>query len=65
VLPVTEEIAEHWGHLCAAAKKRGMTLAVVDGIIAATALHHHLTLVTRNVRDFGGLGVNILNPFQI
>jgi len=42
-----------------------MTLAVVDGIIAATALHHNLTLVTRNVKDFEGLGANILNPFQV
>jgi predicted nucleic acid-binding protein len=36
----------------------------VDGLIAATALHHDLTLVTRNVKDFAGLGVEILNPWE-
>lgn len=41
-----------------------MTLAVVDGVIAATALHHDLTIVTRNVKDFAGLGADILNPFE-
>lgn len=64
ILPVTEEIAERWGFLAAAAKQRGMTLAVVDGIIAATALHHGLTLVTRNDKDFAGLGLTIFNPWD-
>jgi len=64
ILPVTEEIAERWGNLAATAKRKGMTLAVVDGVIAATALHHGLTLVTRNVRDFAGLGVEIFNPWD-
>ena len=40
ILPVTEAVAERWGYLAAAAKQKGMTLAVVDGVIAATALHH-------------------------
>jgi toxin FitB len=65
MLPVTEAIAERWGHLAATAKQRGLTLAVVDGVIAATALHHDLTLVTRNVKDFHGLGVNISNPWEL
>jgi predicted nucleic acid-binding protein len=51
--------------LAGAAKKHGMTLAVVGGIIAATAVHHRLILVTRNVKDFDGLGIDILNPFQM
>ncbi len=38
ILPVTESIAERWDHVAAAARKRGVTLAVVDGIIAATAI---------------------------
>ena len=41
-----------------------MTLAVVDGVIAATALQHDLTLVTRNVKDFASLGVALLNPWD-
>jgi predicted nucleic acid-binding protein len=61
---VTETIAERWGHLAAAARKQGVTLAVVDGVIAATALEHDLTVVTRNVKDFTGLGVMVLNPWD-
>jgi predicted nucleic acid-binding protein len=64
ILPVTETIAERWGHLAAAAKKQGVALAVVDGVIAATALEHDLTVVTRNLKDFTGLGVMVLNPWD-
>lgn len=49
ILPVTEAIAERWGLLAATAKRQGLILAVVDGVIAATAVHHDLILVTRNV----------------
>lgn len=62
ILPDTESIAEPWGHLAAAAKQRGLALAVVDGIIAATALEHDLTIVTRNMRDFTRLGAVLLKP---
>jgi predicted nucleic acid-binding protein len=62
ILPVTESVAERWGHLAATAKQKGVTLAVVDGVIAGTALEHDLTVVTRNVKDFAGLGVTVLNP---
>jgi predicted nucleic acid-binding protein len=64
IVPVTEAIAERWGNLAAAAKQKGMTLAVVDGLIAATALHHELTVVTRNVKDFAGLGADVFNPWD-
>jgi toxin FitB len=63
-LPVAEAVAERWGHLAAAAKRHGLTLAVVDGVIAATALHHDLALVTRNVKDFAGFGIDIANPWE-
>jgi predicted nucleic acid-binding protein len=39
-------------------------MTVVDGVIAATALEHGLTMVTRNVSDFAGLGVVLLNPWD-
>jgi predicted nucleic acid-binding protein len=41
-----------------------VTLAVVDGVLAATALQHGLTLVTRNVKDLAGLGLVLLNPWD-
>ena len=64
ILPVTESIAERWGRLAAAGKRSGVNLAVVDGVLAATALEHGLTLVTRNVKDFAGLSLVLLNPWD-
>ena len=65
ILPVDEAVAERWGQLAATAKQQGVGLAVIDGIIAATALHHALTLVTRNTKDFAGLGVAMINPWDL
>jgi predicted nucleic acid-binding protein len=65
ILSVAEAIAERWGHLAAAAKKQGVTLAVVDGVIAATAMEHSLTLVTRNTKDYVGLGISLLSPWDL
>jgi len=53
-----------WGHLAARAKQQGIAVKVVDAVIAATALEHGITLVTRNVKDFAGLGVVLLNPWD-
>jgi predicted nucleic acid-binding protein len=59
VLPVTLEIALEWGRLAARDP-----LPVVDGLLAATARVHGLTVVTRNVPDFDRTGVAVLNPFE-
>lgn len=59
VLPVTAEIADCWGRLMSATNQPD-----VDLILAATALEHDLTLVTRNVADFKGTGVRVLNPWK-
>jgi len=59
LLPVTADIAETWGRLSGR-----RPVPVIDGLLAATALVHRLTLVTRNVRDFEGLGVPLLDPWQ-
>ena len=64
MLPVTEPIAERWGVLAGQCKIKGRPLSVADGFIAATALEHDLMIVTRNVRDFDGLGVGIVNPWE-
>jgi predicted nucleic acid-binding protein len=63
-LPVTLEIAEAWGRMTAAGRRAGRTLHPSDGLIAATALVHDLTLWTRNTRDFDGTGVRLFNPWE-
>ena len=64
VLSVNESITERWGALSAAAVKKGKPAPVIDGLLAATAVHHDLTLVTRNVTNVAGTGVATLNPWR-
>jgi len=60
VLPIDEPIAEAWALM-------GIPdpLPPIDGLLAATAKTHGLTLVTRNVTDIGVAGVPLLDPFSI
>jgi toxin FitB len=64
LLTVDGEIADRWGILAAAAKKMGKVLSAIDGLLAATALHHNLTVVSRNVGDFAVAHVSVVNPWQ-
>jgi predicted nucleic acid-binding protein len=59
ILPVTLPIARLWGSFGAPDPS-----STVDGLLAATAHHHELILVTRNVRDIARTGVAHLNPFR-
>lgn len=59
ILYIDGDVADEWGRL--RAKRQGPAM---DALLAATARVHELTLVTRNVRDFSGLRVNLLNPFS-
>jgi predicted nucleic acid-binding protein len=63
VLAIDALVAERWGQLSAEARRSGKHLHVVDGLIAATAWVHGLTLVTRNVSDFGAAPVPLENPW--
>ena len=64
ILPIDQAVAERWGVITAAASVRGLPLSVIDGLLAATALQHNLTLVTRNTADVAGAGVPVLNPWS-
>jgi len=64
ILPVTQSIADRWGVMSGERQLRGTSLNMADGIIAATALEHNLTVVTRNVKDFAGLGVVFFSPWD-
>lgn len=64
-LPVTAQIALRWGHEQGMAFQRGQPVPVADGLIAATALVHGLTLVTRNTADMAEFGVPIFNPWAL
>lgn len=65
ILPIDASIADRWGLLAADAKRKGKALSVVEALLAATALHHNLTIVTRNVADFTGLSLPVLNPWEV
>ena len=65
ILPIDTFIADRWGLLSAEAKRRGKSLSAIDGLLAATALHHNLTIVSRNVDEFSGTQVPVLNPWTL
>jgi predicted nucleic acid-binding protein len=64
LLPVTKAITGRWGQITIQSKRKGIALATADGLIAATAIEHGLTLVTRNVKDFSGIEIPLFNPWE-
>ncbi len=63
ILPIDAAIADRWGMIAAVATAKGKPVPVVDGLLAATAIQHNLTLVTRNSSDVSGTGSPTLNPW--
>jgi predicted nucleic acid-binding protein len=64
ILPINDDVLDNWAKICAKAELNGKKLAVMDSLIAATAHHHQLILVTRNVDDFKMTPIKIINPYQ-
>lgn len=64
ILQVDKEVADRWGRLAGKAKAENRPLPAVDGLLAATAMEHNLTLVTRNTRDVLLTGVPVFNPWE-
>ena len=64
LLPVDLETVRIWGEITAKAQRSGRIVAANDGLIAATALRHGLTVMTRNVADFVPTGALLFNPWE-
>jgi predicted nucleic acid-binding protein len=64
ILPIDAAVADRWGLLAAKAKFKRRVLSTIDALLAATALHHNLTIVSRNVSDFATTQVPVLNPWD-
>lgn len=64
LLVIDGPVANTWGELIAKAEKKGRVLPTIDSLIAATAITHHLHIVTRNVKDFDKINVSIINPWE-
>jgi predicted nucleic acid-binding protein len=61
LLPISAAVADRWGRLLAqAARPR----PAIDSLIAATAIHHGLRMVTRNEKDFDFPGLEVINPWR-
>lgn len=64
LLAIDAVTANMWGHVMARGQAAGRPPGTMDAFIAATVLRHDMTLVTRNVSDFDGLGVRLVNPWS-
>jgi predicted nucleic acid-binding protein len=64
ILDISRDVAITWGQVQGEARRQGRPLAVIDSLIAATALTHNLTIATRNVANMQGSGVKLVNPWE-
>jgi predicted nucleic acid-binding protein len=64
ILVIDQEVTDRWGLLTAAARNSEIVLPVIDGLLAATALEHNLTLVTRDTGQIPSMGVAVFKPWE-
>ncbi len=64
IIPLDIDVLMEWGILTARLDASGRTMPAIDSLIAATVLSHQFKLITRNVDDFDGTGVEIFNPWE-
>jgi len=64
IIPVGQQEAQEAALLRAIMKQQGKVLHLADSLIAGTAKAHNLIVVTRNIKDFEGLGLHLKNPFE-
>jgi toxin FitB len=64
ILPIDQGVADRWGRLTGGPAARKSPIPVIDGLLAATALHHNLTLVTRNISDIAAAAVPVFDPWH-
>jgi predicted nucleic acid-binding protein len=65
ILPIDVAVITVWGALTGGLEQRGRKMPVIEALIAATALHGELSLVTRNESDFRYAGVQLVNPWTL
>jgi predicted nucleic acid-binding protein len=63
LLPVTRAISDRWGILAASSQQQGKPLGNIEGLLAATAFEHGLTVATHNTRHFADMAVTIFDPW--
>ena len=63
VLPLSEDVLLEWRLIIEEGRKKGYTFSHPDVLIAATAVHHGLTVVSRNTREFAAAGARVFNPW--
>jgi len=64
ILTIDAETASIWGDLCSNGQRKGTLFSVMDSLLAASAIQHHLILVTENIKDFVHTGAHLFNPFE-
>jgi toxin FitB len=64
ILNLDTATLRRWGRLTGSLEKKGRVLPIIDSFLAATAIEHGLTIVTRNVADFTGTGARVLNVWD-